>query len=146
MGTRCVTVFKNKQLNWDTNEPESVEVCRFYRHWDGYPDGHGADIARSVIEANDDTRKNNRNWAQHVLARLFSCVADMELEERDQRHGDLDYIYVVEGSYANYGGKQDVPSFDVTITCYRVSWDDGLIELFSGDAEQFLDWAMEGGE
>jgi hypothetical protein len=38
MGTRCLT----RVFDGDT------EVCCIYRHWDGYPDGHGRDLKRAL--------------------------------------------------------------------------------------------------
>ena len=65
---------------------------QFYRHWDGYPTGHGADIAMALLNASLTERKkyirfdgkkcdesvlNNRNWCQHFLKEL--CKQDIEL-------------------------------------------------------------------
>lgn len=153
MGTRCVTIFRNVQRNWQTDEEERVELLRFYRHWDGYPGGHGRDIAWAIQAANDDEGKDNRNWAQHVLAHLFSADADMELEGHDDEHGDLDYIYVVDGRYANYGGKHEVDEFAVMMSIYRchygaASYDDVFSEepIYEGTAGDFLKSLAREGE
>ena len=39
MGTRSVTIFMDDHC-------EAKELCRVYRHYDGYPHGHGLQLAR----------------------------------------------------------------------------------------------------
>ena len=45
MSTPAITILKNRVFDWEANEKKDVTVAKFYRHWDGYPTGHGADIA-----------------------------------------------------------------------------------------------------
>lgn len=153
MGTRCVTILKNRQKRWTFDAEghisddgfESVEVMRMYRHWDGYPEGNGMDIARAVIAADGDGHITNRNWAALLLAKLFSDYEDYEVEPRDDQHGDLDYLYVVEGDYANYGGKSRVDRLPVTIAVWEFGWDEdyddvlGGAPLFKGTAYEFAE-------
>ena len=156
MGTRCVTIFKNRQVkyvydsgNGSFHEDgfESVELFRMYRHWDGYPSGNGMDLANAIIAADKGNGKNNRNWAACMLAALFTGYNDYEIEGHDDEHGDLDYLYVVEGDYANYGGKGAVDKLPVTISVWDFGWDidsryDSVLDgepIFSGTAYEFAE-------
>ena len=40
MSTRCITHIHEMK----TLDPNEHIVCSFYRHWDGYPSGHGRDL------------------------------------------------------------------------------------------------------
>lgn len=153
MGTRCVTIFKNRQVKYSIGEDnryhedgmESVELFRMYRHWDGYPEGHGMSLAESVIEADAGSDRNNRNWAACMLGHLFTDYQDYEIEEHSAVHGDLGFLYVVEGDYANYGGKCPVEKLPVTITVWEYEWDcsyETVMEhepLFTGSAYEFAE-------
>lgn len=153
MGTRCVTIFKNRQVKYvyengvykGEDGYESVELFRMYRHWDGYPEGHGMSLAEAVMEADEHADKNNRNWAACMLGYLFTSYSDYEIEEHDAEHGDLDYLYVVEGDYANYGGKDSIDILPVAIAVYEFPWDGGYAAalaqepIFKGSAYEFAD-------
>lgn len=56
MSTRSATIIR--QTTYWGEEAESEELMRFYRHCDGYPDGHGIDMAEA-IEAYQYDRQNN---------------------------------------------------------------------------------------
>lgn len=44
MGTRSIThIHEMRDDQWIGNEEKIV--CSFFRHWDGYPSGHGQDLA-----------------------------------------------------------------------------------------------------
>lgn len=148
MGTRCATVVCQVTDYGDSQKVE--ELFRFYRHWDGYPEGHGMAIADAIIAANDDKLRNNRNWCQRVMSRLFAEGADMEVESKKHWHSDIDFLYVITGYYAAYGGKHGVDELPVVISVYRGKWDKpyGTImrgkPLFHGTATEFKEW-VEGG-
>lgn len=58
----------------------------FYRHCDGYPEGHGCDLCNALVKAGD-------NVIQLLsLLELF----EIEVEEIDAKHGDIEYLYEVE--------------------------------------------------
>ena len=52
MSTRSATIIKQTTY-WGGIE-EHAELMRFYRHCDGYPEGHGMDMAKSVIASRND--------------------------------------------------------------------------------------------
>lgn len=45
MGTRSTTLFVEKGTNSKTGGILLRKVCKFYRQMDGYPEGHGMDLA-----------------------------------------------------------------------------------------------------
>ena len=161
MGTRCETIVRQKTYSSPT-EYKVEDLFRFYRHWDGYPKGHGLDIANACINAETAYMPTpdeysyyncltNRNWCQKLLVFLFNNGTDMEVEPLDAyEHGDLDYLYVIEGEYAAYGGKNAINHLPVTITVWR-AWDSdsykSIMEdepLFSGTASEYVTWVNGG--
>ena len=155
MGTHAMTIIKNREMtfddNWQPNGSHDVEVARFYRHYDGYPSGHGDDIANSLLNAADtkpietmwgfSEQLNNRNWCQHFFKEL--CKRDIDIEFIG--HDDncyCDYTYVVTGDYANYGGKINIDGATylsrITVDVYAGSEND--TKIFSGNADKFIDW------
>ena len=150
MSTRCATiVYQNTQ--YGNGKSETEELFRFYRHWDGYPEGHGKDIAAAILAAEHhyEGKLNNRNWCQKLFAFLFSRDADMEVETAEDEHGDLDYLYVIMGDYAAYGGKMPVDKLPVAMAVFRMHWDESYDtalkgeSLFKGTATEYLDWLEE---
>lgn len=156
MSTPAVTILKNRVLDWETNEKKDVTVAKFYRHWDGYPTGHGADIAAAIANASLTKRKkytrfdgkecdksvlNNRNWCQHFLKEL--CKQDMDIEfvnADDNIYGD--FTYVITGECDNFGGKFDIDKLDylnrINVKVY--CGDEGDELLFDGSGLEYLGW------
>ena len=161
MGTRCETIVRQKTYT-SADEYKVEELFRFYRHWDGYPDGHGLEIAKACLDAeraympkpDEYSYRNcltNRNWCQRLLVYLFNNETDMEVEPLGgYEHGDIDYLYVIEGEYADYGGKHAIDHLPVTITVWD-AWDGDSYKsvmqdrpLFSGTAGEYVDWVNDG--
>lgn len=46
MSTRSATIIR--QTTYWGEQAETEEIMRFYRHCDGYPEGHGMDMARAI--------------------------------------------------------------------------------------------------
>lgn len=156
MGTPAVTILKNRVLDWETNEKKDVTVAKFYRHWDGYPTGHGADIAMALLNASLTERKkyisfdgkkrdksvlNNRNWCQHFLKEL--CKQDMDIEfvnADDSIYGD--FTYVITGECDNFGGKLDIDNVEylIRINVKVYCGDEGDELLFDGNGFDYLEW------
>ena len=146
MSTRCATIVRQVTDFGSHGGLNTDELFRFYRHCDGYPEGHGLDMAQAFVEAerkgtaNRDRwisdGLNNRNWAQKCFAELFSSDCDLELEPEGYEHWDLSYLYVVEGRYVAYGGKTNIDSLPVTISIYRRNWS-------MNDEDSLYDKAME---
>ena len=75
MSTRAQVRFATRETGVNFNEHPNAIHAQFYVHSDGYPEGLGVEIAKSLL----DSCKIN-NW---------------EIEYLDTRHGDLEYIYYV---------------------------------------------------
>lgn len=156
MSTPAVTILKNRVFDWETKEKKDVTVAKFYRHWDGYPTGHGADIAMALLNASLTERKkyirfdgkkcdksvlNNRNLCQHFLKEL--CKQDMDIEfigNDENLCGD--FTYVITGEYDNFGGKSDVDNVEylirINVKVYCGDENDEL--LFDGNGFDYLEW------
>ena len=75
MSTRAQVRFATREEGVTFSEhPEKIHA-QFYKHSDGYPEGLGVDIAKSLLNSTKLT-----NW---------------EIEELHTRHGDLEYIYYI---------------------------------------------------
>ena len=75
MSTRAQIRFATRQAGQSFSEhPEKIHA-QFYKHSDGYPEGLGVDIAKSLLNSTKLT-----NW---------------EIEELHTRHSDLEYIYYI---------------------------------------------------
>ena len=74
MSTRAQIRFATRQSGQSFSEKPEVIHAQFYRHHDGYPEGLGVDIACSLLD---------------------NIRLDMEIEELDAKHGDIEYIYYV---------------------------------------------------
>jgi hypothetical protein len=75
MSTRAQVRFATRETGITFNEHPNAIHAQFYVHSDGYPEGLGVEIARSLL---DSTK-----------------VEGWEIEYLDTRHGDLEYIYYI---------------------------------------------------
>lgn len=156
MGTPAITILKNRVLDWDTNEKKDVVVAKFYRHWDGYPTGHGSDIAMALVNAAltehekytrfdgkecDKVVLNNRNWCQHFLKELCKQDIDIEFIDADKKLFS-DFVYVITGEYDNFGGKVGIGKIDylnrINVKVYCGDEQGEL--LFDGSGLEYLSW------
>ena len=156
MSTPAVTILKNRVLDLETDKKKDVTVAKFYRHWDGYPTGHGADIAKAQLNASLTKRKkyirfdgkecdrsvlNNRNWCQHFLKELCKLDMDIEFIGNDENPYS-DFTYVITGEYDNFGGKFDVDKLDylnrINVKVYDGDGHGQL--LFDGSGLEYLGW------
>lgn len=130
------------------------EVLRAYRHCDGYPEGMGLDIAWSCMMADEWPNegvgwlnKNNRNWCQAFLHFIMRPKADIEVEPMGFEHGDIEYLYVVEGTRDLSWGKVPVESYGINIKVYSSSeWGEDYSKimseepLFDGSWKDLIGW------
>ena len=75
MSTRAQVRFATREDGVSFSEHPDKIHAQFYKHHDGYPEGLGLDIAKSIL----DSEK----------------LSGWEIEYLDTKHGDLDYIYYV---------------------------------------------------
>lgn len=151
-----ITILKNRVRNLETNEQEEKIVAKFYCRWNGYPAGHGRNIARALdYAAITDPKRytlldgkkckkvvlNNRNWCQHFLKELCKQDVDIEFVDNDDKLCG-NYIYVVTGEYDNFGEKVDVNKHDylnrINVKVYR--GDEQEEPLFNGNGLDYLNW------
>ena len=75
MSTRAQVRFATREVGVSFNEhPEKINA-QFYAHSDGYPEGLGLDIAKSLSN--------------------YGKIETWEIEDLTDKHGDLEYIYYV---------------------------------------------------
>jgi len=77
MSTRAQVRFATREEGVSFSEHPDAIHAQFYVHYDGYPEGLGLEIAKSLV--NPDYGKIH-NW---------------EIESLDARHGDVEYIYYI---------------------------------------------------
>ena len=75
MATRATIRFATREEGVPFDKHPDRGHAQFYRHWDGYPEGLGIEIAESFINYGKLT-----NW---------------EVEALDIVHGDVEYIYYI---------------------------------------------------
>ena len=75
MSTRAQIRFATREEGVSFNEHPDAIHAQFYKHHDGYPEGLGLDIAKSLLDSTKLT-----NW---------------EVEHLDTKRGDLEYIYYI---------------------------------------------------
>jgi hypothetical protein len=86
MATRCATI------TCVDDTPQLVH----YRHWDGYPEGHGTDLAQLVQLCCDDGSLDAFSYVDGMAE--MSC----ELEPNATEHGDIEYLYRVDVTTAGH--------------------------------------------
>jgi hypothetical protein len=137
MGTRSLTIVRNG------NEPKSKRIITMYRQMDGYPEGHGIQLAEFLSQitlVNGWSMGEKRKVANGVGCLAAQLVAHFKggtvggfyLEagsDRDAKgtHGE-EYIYEI------FADTFDIET-GIKLTCYSV-YDKKLI--FSGSPMEFL--------
>jgi len=76
MSTRAQVRFATREAGQSFNQHASAIHAQFYKHHDGYPEGLGLDIAKSLV----DRESLRSSW---------------EIEDLKTQHGDLEYIYYI---------------------------------------------------
>ena len=80
MSTRAQIRFATREDGVSFSEHPDKIHAQFYKHHDGYPEGLGLDIAKSLI----DRESLRSSW---------------EIEELQTQHGDIEYIYYIWQAY-----------------------------------------------
>lgn len=153
MSTRSATIIEQERKKFELGDDglyefvgtEYVEIARFYRHCDGYPDGHGLQMAVCFEHAKPDNVPG-RLWFQHYMGAFMTDgghkgtmferwgAPTLEFEPSDVMHGDLEYLYRLRGSLKG----------EITITVWAIGWDEdykkamGREPLFSGTPAEYI--------
>lgn len=143
MSARSTTIIR--QTTYWGEEANTEELMRFYRHSDGYLDCHGLDIARAVMLA-DKKGIASDNWVQGLLQFFFCNEVRVEFEPYGYEHGDITFLYVVEGIVDLMCGRKMDDILPITISVYKHSFDEPYIStelntkpIFSGTAYEYIE-------
>ena len=143
MGTRSVTIIM------DGNS----ELCRIYRQFDGYPSGHGAELAKlcnvKIIngisgDAKKGTHANGMGClAAQVISGLKKEVGGIYLEPTGGEVNDwAEYVYIVHGSVG------DKPTIECTTQTgpFPFNIQEASAVVFSLRADKVAQWVKENDE
>ena len=145
MSTRSATIIR--QTTYWGEQADTEELMRFYRHCDGYPEGHGMDMARAVQNA-DRAMPDPRGWLASFLSWFYATspyALDIEFEPKGCQHGDLEYLYVVDGLVDHRLGAKHDGKLPVIISVYGIGWDEDYdvamerTPIFSGTAYEYIE-------
>ena len=75
MSTRAQVRFATREDGVSFSEHPEQFHAQFYKHHDGYPEGLGLDIAKSILDSEQ--------------------LCGWEIEYLDTKHGDLEFIYYI---------------------------------------------------
>ena len=75
MATRATIRFATREEGVSFSEHPEKWHAQFYRHWDGYPEGLGVEIAQSFVN--------------------YQKLTHWEIESLDIVHGDIEYLYYI---------------------------------------------------
>ena len=75
MSTRATIRFATREEGVSFSEHPEKWHAQFYRHWDGYPEGLGVEIAESFVN--------------------YQKLTSWKVEALDIVHGDIEYMYYV---------------------------------------------------
>ena len=143
MSTRSATIIRQVDIWPSSTGPDSEErneLLRFYRHCDGYPDGHGLEMAKTLQLM---TSAYRTDWAAQLISymALTGCI---EIEGRRVEHGDLEYLYVVDG-VADHRAGVSSRGAQITLSVYRIGWDEPYQECmkkapyFTGTPDEYVE-------
>ena len=127
MGTRCLTVFV---------EENNDEICVLYRQMDGYPDGHGKELADFLLDmkitdgltfSSSKTANGMSCLAAQVIAYFKTCAGGFYLHPAKTRDCWEQYIYTIKLSNGEGLNVQCLDVYNNKI-------------LFDGSPEFMIDW------
>jgi len=146
MSTRSATIIR--QTTYWGEQADTEELMRFYRHCDGYPEGHGLDMAEAVKNADRSEGVRPSEWLSNFLNWFLihsPYTPHIEFEPFGCQHGDLEYLYVVEGIVDRRWGKTKDGKLPITISVYSIGWDESYNDaekrepIFSGTAYEYME-------
>jgi hypothetical protein len=152
MGTRSLTVVMSMWFRDD------IIQAAIFRHWDGYPSGHGADLANYLKDGcvgNGKTTGDPEKYfngmnrlASYVIHRMWEDGHDPGVERVvDNKIPDWgqDYTYIIRAEEtkpkdapAFWGPKKETENFTIEVRGYRDT------PIFVGTPTELLDWISKG--
>lgn len=140
MGTRSLTVFIEPEETWQGEYYPAKEIVVMYRQYDGYPTGHGVELAKFLagmkmvngMGAGDPEKIANGMGclAAQVIAHFKDGPGGIYLYTAGTRDAGEEYIYKVYGKT----GKEP------TIEIFEVPWNEKEKQIFKGTATKALRW------
>ncbi len=138
MGTRSITVVTH---DWDGDVQHDATI---YRHWDGYPSGHGrwlADFLQDAVITNGriDGAKNF-NGPGRLASGIVHAMVNDELDPDLMDEGSVcgqEYEYRIHCKYGMSGGELSVRVLDGPMTMFGAGGEECTNEVFKGTVEQF---------
>lgn len=140
MGTRSLTILMDGGVSYPN---KATEIVVMYRQYDGYPSGHGAELAQflsgfTITNGIGDLTTKTANGAECLAAQIVahfkneSGVGGIYLQPANTRNAGEEYRYFV---YAE-------PGQPITILVYDVPYDNERGKLlFEGTPEELYSWA-----
>jgi hypothetical protein len=138
MGTRSITTFIQTGTNFQTKRKRTQKIVTMYRQYDGYPSGHGLELALFLADGelvngygSRDVKQFNGMgcMAAQVVAHLKEGVGNIYLEPVRTKADWEDYTYEVIG---------DMDKFTVTLIAKS---SDGTV-IFKGTPQEFLNSSL----
>ena len=109
MSTRAQIRFATREEGVSFSEHPNVIHAQFYCHHDGYPEGLGVEIAECFTR--------------------YGKIYSWEIENLNNKHGDLDYIYYV----------WQHPEKSTWISIFEVGYDEDDKCIFVGKPSNLID-------
>ena len=149
MGTRSLTVFYDDV--WEGSDEEDKEIVVMYRQFDGYPDGHGVDLAefldgfKITNGLNREAKKTANGMgclAGQTVAHFKTEAGGIYLHAAGTRNCWEEYIYEVRCPLVR-NNQDPINPGGLVIKCSSTSETYGDDELFEGTPEEFLAWVKK---
>ena len=121
MATRSSIRFATREEGVSFNElPETINA-KFYAHWDGYPSHRGVEIAESLLHG--------------------TSIGNWEIEDLDNRHTDLEYIYYVWQAHGKTAWISIFERKDYSEESWHLDYDekDSFECIFVGEPTKLID-------
>lgn len=138
MGTRSLTTFISTWKDEKTNKVKNDKIVTMYRQYDGYPTGHGLQLAEFLAQGK--LVNGISSGDKQLVFNGMGCLAAQVVAEFKDGPGN---IYLHRGGTTNcweeyhyevIGNEEDKT---LTLKCYEVY--DKKKLLFSGTPQEFLE-------
>lgn len=150
MGTRSLTIVYD---NYRGEDDQIIQrpIINLYRQYDGYPSGHGTELAEFLTQfaaitngiAVGETRKTANGMgclAAQIVAHFKDGPGQFYLHSVDQTECGQDYEYHV---YENSDNELCVQVRNRGCNMFGLTLSDTNESLFDGPVEQFFDFCYE---
>lgn len=139
MGTRSTTLIREKDRDNKTGKITFRKLVKFYRQYDGYPSGHGLEMAEFL---NTGTLVNGLGIEdEQIFFNGAGCLGAQLIQHlkkgagglylTDLRAGGEEYDYIVTVRSPWIKNER----YDIEITCK-----DGRKTLFTGSPSEYITW------